>query len=350
MCYLLLIYSANRDRTNFLDRRRDVLLVTGVGGGIGQSILKSLAGTRYSCIGMDADSLAAGLYATAVAYQGARSSEPAQLDRLLAVCKTEGCSLLYPGVESELPLLAANMERFVISGVQPVVSSPEVIDICDDKLETATFLQSHGFRAPATSSIASLPHCEFPLVLKPQKGGAGSQTTFVVRNRKELDSALQQVDPANCVAQEYVEGDEFTCGTVNLGGCCRGVIVMRRTLRAGDTYKAFVVRDATIENYVRDVADALQPFGACNFQLRVRDGAPYIFDINARCSGTTHARSLAGFNEPLMISDYLLHGIEPTFDIREIVILRYWRELVVQPDTIASLVSRGRVENIDTML
>ena len=85
-------------------------------------------------------------------------------------------------------------------------------------------------------------------------------------------------------------------------GACAGVIVMRRTLRAGDTYKAFVVRDPTIEAHVMAVADALKPFGACNFQLRLKNGEPYIFEINARCSGsasgtfTTRTRRPTWFN------------------------------------------------------
>jgi carbamoyl-phosphate synthase large subunit len=325
--------------------RRDIVLVTGVGGGVGQSILKSLAGSRYTCVAIDADHLAAGLYASPIAYRGAQASAPELLERFLEVCKLEGCALIFPGLDTELLSLAVNIDRFLDSGIQPVVSSPEVIRICDDKLETASFLQAHGFAAPATAPLLTASLDEFPLVLKPQRGGTGSHHVFVIDRPNQLDLALTKVDPVNCVVQEYIDGDEYTCGTVNVGDMCHGAILMRRTLRAGDTYKAFVARDPAIETYVGDVADTLQPFGACNFQLRVRDGAPYIFEINARCSGTTHARSLAGFNEPRMIADYLLHGEEPKFQIRETVTLRYWQELVVPEEKLATLVREGRVEN-----
>ena len=127
------------------------------------------------------------------------------------------------------------MDRFVTSGIQPVVSPPEVIRICDDKLETANFLRAHGFRAPVTAPLATASLDEFPLVLKPQQGGAGSRSAFVIDGPDQLKLALHQVDQSNCVAQEFIDGDEYTCGTINLGGTCRGVIVMRRTLRAGDT-------------------------------------------------------------------------------------------------------------------
>jgi carbamoyl-phosphate synthase large subunit len=125
---------------------------------------------------------------------------------------------------------------------------------------------------------------------------------------------------------------------------------MKRVLRDGDTYQAFVVRDAIIESCVRAAAEALQPFGACNFQLRVRDSVPYIFEINARCSGTTYCRTLAGFNEPLMIADYLVHGRQPAFEIREITVLRYWKELVVRNDRIEMLRQAGSIDGVQQCL
>ncbi len=139
----------------------------------------------------------------------------------------------------------------------------------------------------------------------------------------------QLVDPDNCIVQEYIEGDEYTCGSVTLKGKCVGVIVMRRILRDGDTHKAFVERNPRLESFVHEIVETLKPFGACNIQLRVRNGEPFVFEINARCSGTTAARALAGFNEPGMSADYLFKHIAPVYSIREISILRYWKELVV---------------------
>jgi carbamoyl-phosphate synthase large subunit len=92
---------------------------------------------------------------------------------------------------------------------------------------------------------------------------------------------------------------------------------------------------------VREIIEALGPFGACNIQLRVRDGRPLVFEINARCSGTTAARALAGFNEPRMIADYVLQNIKATYEIREISILRYWQEMVVSNERVDQLRETG---------
>ena len=118
------------------------------------------------------------------------------------------------------------------------------------------------------------------------------------------------------IVMDYIEGDEYTCGTVNLGGECKGVIVMRRILRDGDTHKCFSEKNQVIEAAVRKVVEVIKPFGACNIQLRMKGGIPYIFEINARCSGTTASRTLCGFNEPKMIAEYLLMNKEPSFEIQ----------------------------------
>lgn len=320
------------------------ILVTGVGGGVGQSVVKALQDSPYGLVGVDSDELAAGLYGTPSGYIGRYAVDPHFVDRLIEICDIEKCSLIFPGHDVELLPLAENAARFAAVGVVTVVSTPEVVRLCDDKLEANTFLRSQGFAVPQTWPLRESPAIpSFPVVLKPQRGGARSRNTYVARNAAELSLFRQLVDNDNCVVQEYIDGEEYTCGTVTLGGKCVGAIVMRRTLRTGDTYKAFVEDNPRIETVVRDVVGALKPFGACNVQLRVMHGEPYIFEINARCSGTTAARALAGFNEPKLIADYLLADIEPVYSIRVISVLRYWKELVVTNDRIEELASTNHI-------
>src|ERR1700680_2815979 len=127
-----------------------VVLVTGVGGGAGQSIIKSLQGGPYTVIGADAESLATGLYAVAKGYRVPYASAPGYVERLLEICLAERCSIVLPALDAELPVLAREAERFRQLGVIPVVSSPKVIEICDDKLATYHFLREHGFNAALT--------------------------------------------------------------------------------------------------------------------------------------------------------------------------------------------------------
>ena len=319
------------------------VLVTGVGSGIGQSILKCFQDSDYTVIGADADPLAAGLYAVPKSYRIPFANASDYVSCVLKICRAEECKLIFPGVEPELMVLARSAAEFRTAGIIPVVCAPNVITLCDDKLATAKFLSQRGFKAPRTllPEDAALTALPFPVVLKPKAGGARSRGVFVVHTREELDTRLSEVDRSNYLVQEYLPGDDYTCGSVTFEGRCYGTIVMRRTLRDGDTYKAFVMNDPIINDHVRMVAEELQPFGACNFQLRLKDGKPYIFEINSRCSGITYGRACAGFNEPVMIADFLLKGRTPSYSIREVTILRYWKELLVENSAISMLKREG---------
>ena len=328
------------------------VLVTGVGGIVGQQVLKSLEGTGHRLIGADASESAPGLYAADRGYLVPMARDPRYVDRLIEIAAAEGARYLFAGLDMELPLFARAADRFRRAGITPIISSAEVVDLADDKLETALFLRRHGFPSLRTIDLAEGDprELDFPVVLKPRRGGSRSQGVFIVSTEEELRYRQRRIDVKNYVAQEHIEGSEYTCGTITFNGRCHGAIVMRRTLRDGDTHKAFVVRDVGIETLARVAAEALDPFGPCNFQLRVRDGKPYIFDINPRCSGTTHVRTLAGFNEPLMTLRWLEHGIPPSFEIRPISVFRYWKELVVENSQMEDALRTGQVRGSDVKL
>src|SRR3989338_5522657 len=118
--------------------------VTGVGGGVGQSIIKCLASPKYRLIGLDADFEATGLYGVARAYVIPFASDEHYIDALLKICKKEKCQFLFPGLDTELLKLSENQNLFHSIGTRVVISSPEVIQIADNKLETYRLLKSLG--------------------------------------------------------------------------------------------------------------------------------------------------------------------------------------------------------------
>lgn len=327
-------------------------LVTGAGGGIGQSILKAMHLASFETIAADCDPLAAGLYGASRAYLVPRATCANFIRRIIEICRREECRLVFCGIEPELPVFARAVKELRENGIIAVVSSPEVIELADDKLATAEFLRTHGHEAPVTLSLCDYDSAQLPLpvILKPRKGGARSQGVYLVTTEEELRFRRATLDGGNYIAQELVPGDEFTCGTITFEGHCHGVITMRRTLRDGDTYKAFVVDEACIREHVRQVAEELRPFGPCNFQLRMKNGRPCIFEINARCSGTTACRALAGFNEPLMCAEFLLHNKIPQFQIKPLSFLRYWNELPIANDRIEKLKHIGELAGDGTFL
>lgn len=295
-------------------------------------------------VGLDGDHLAAGLYAVPSGYLIPYAQDEDYIPKLRDILVREECQLMFPGLDAELPKLSMNKSRIEEeSGCRVIISSPEVIQIADDKLLTARFLADNGFPTLSTAVLSDVLNNDidmpYPFIIKPRIGGARSLNVYKITETRDLDRILPDIDPANFVAQEHVDGDEYTCGTISFHGKCFGVIAMNRILRHGDTYKCFVEFNPSLEDMLFRIVEILQPFGPLNIQLRIRDNVPYIFEFNARCSGTTAARALSGFNEPKLVADYLLHHIEPTIDIKKTVILRYWNELVVTADDVENTAS-----------
>ncbi len=320
--------------------------ITGVGGGAGQSIIKALQNSDYELIGMDGEVLGTGLYVTPKSYIIPYANSTEFIPTLLSICERDEIKVLFPGLDAELAPLAKARDQFENAGTKVIVSDLPVVEISDDKLKTFEVLTNLGFSVPNTVTLSdfvkSSKNFLYPIIVKQQVGGARSKNVYFFKQQAQFDSFLKTLSSFDgFIVQEYIDGDEYTCGSVNLAGECKGVIVMRRILRDGDTYKCFTERNEVIEKTVLDLVNAIKPNGACNVQLRIKNGLPYIFEINARCSGTTAARALSGFNEPKAIVDYLIKGIEPVFMIKPQTILRYWKEIVVTNESVEQVRMTG---------
>lgn len=326
--------------------------ITGVGGGVGQSIIKALQHTDYHLIGMDGEASGAGLYAVPEAYVIPYANKDNYIDSLLQICKARHIQVLFPGLDAELYKLSSSKSAFEAIGTRVIVSDQSVIDIAENKWLTYEKLSQYGFKVPHTIKLAEITAPEqliFPQIIKPYLGGARSKDVFLAKNIEDYSAVCEKIADSidKFIIQEYLDGPEYTCGTINLGGKCHGVIVMERELRAGDTYKCRSVKNEIISTTLLKLMDIIKPDGACNVQLKLKNGEPYIFEINARCSGTTAARAICGFNEPKMVCDYVIKNIQPSFAIQEKQILRYWQELAVDVETCEQLKQAGNIAHLN---
>jgi carbamoyl-phosphate synthase large subunit len=153
-----------------------------------------------------------------------------------------------------------------------------------------------------------------------------------VTTDEELAHALADVEVHDPVIQEAVgtPETEFTAGVVLFDGGDVASIVMQRSLRDGNTYRARVEPRGALHEYVEKVARALRPDGPVNLQFRLDGDVPKIFEINARFSGTTPLRTRAGFNEVELCLRHLVHAEpvrQPVVELK--TFLRYWDEIEI---------------------
>jgi carbamoyl-phosphate synthase large subunit len=324
------------------------VLVTAVGGNVGQGVVKALkAGKhRYRIVGVDMEPLAAGFWMTDACHRVPRTGAPGFLDTLGPLLGRERIEAIFVCSPPELHFYASHQteleDRF---GVTVLVNPPEVVRIGSDKLATARFLERAGYACPKTCLAADdsavetlIAHCGFPVIVKPRVG-ASSRNVFTVTTQEQLRAARVLIP--DLVVQEYLEdaSQEYTAATLSgRDGILRAMIVLRRDLNQGTTYRTELVDDSRLNARLKEIVQTLGARGPCNVQFRMRDGQPFVFEFNPRFSGTSGIRYHYGFNDAELAFELFRLGHEVQQPkLNHAVVMRYWDEVVVPGARFATL-------------
>lgn len=323
------------------------LLVTGAGALLGQGIIRSLRASTLAPVILAADPspLSAGLYWADEAFLVPPVADPDYLGQIEALLGRTTPDALLIGTDVELAILAEARPRIERDfGTRVIVSPPSAVAIADDKWLTARFLGEHGFAAPDSAlpadADALVARVGYPLVVKPRRG-ARSIGLSIVHDEVELRAAIARCE-APVIQQHVGSADaEYTASVLVFGGQALASIAMRRDLRDGNSYRVHVDDRPELHEPIRRIAEALGTHGPLNIQFRLVDGKVIPFEFNARFSGTTPLRALAGFNEVELALRHELLG-EPIRQpkIRPLTILRHWSETIVDAQRLAEL-TRG---------
>lgn len=312
------------------------VLVTGVGGVYGAATVNNLRRSALDVrvVGADTHWHAPGALVADVPAVLPLVKAHDYVDRLVALAKEHAVKAVFVCSGTEIRALARRRDELEQrTGALFVLPSAESYELASDKLETARWLEAHGFAFPKTASSTADALPPLPLMAKP-RFGQGSRGLAIC-------SADEDVARIRGAGEEYVfqellgdDDHEYTVGVVATeAGLVLGSIVLRRWLAAGQTGACEVVRSSVIADYAEAIAKALRPRAYVNVQLRLRDGQPVAFEINARVSSSTGFRALAGFNEPeLVLRHYVLGETPPRPTVSEIAMVRGYAERVVDPE------------------
>jgi carbamoyl-phosphate synthase large subunit len=260
------------------------------------------------------------------------------LEKLLEAVRENNVKLLIPTIDTNLFILAANKEKFEKLGCRVLISSPEIINICQDKRKTYQFLKDNNFDTPETVSAEaaiSETNPEFPRFLKPWDGAAAKGNT-VARDREELEFHSKRIP--NCLVQEFIDGKEFTCDAyVDFDMNVRCVVPRKRLeVRSGEVSKGEIVKDQKIIKEVTRLVRALKAGpGVITIQLirRKSDGALKFIEINPRFGGGVPLSIKAGADFPTWILKEMTGekpAIDPDCCEDGLKMLRYYGEIWVQ--------------------
>ena len=329
------------------------ILITAVGGNIGQGIIKALraAKRKYYIVGIDMEPLSAGFSMVDSYYRTLRTGGRSFFRELKKIAKKERLEAIYVCSPSELEYFSVNQKKFEQElGLTIFVNPPDVVRLGSDKLWTAHFLRDVHLSYPETVLATDKKGVEgligrygFPLIMKPRFGFT-SKNVFAVDSRKEIES-IQTLVP-DMILQRYLPDftHEYTAATVSgKDKKVRATIVLHRELNQGTTYRTELVEDKSITKQVINVVNALGAVGSCNLQFRLLGDQIFVFEINPRFSGTCGVRYLYGFNDAEMVFEVFRLGLnirQPK--LRPGVVLRYWNEIFIPAATFRTLIDESR--------
>lgn len=307
------------------------ILVTAVGGGVGQSILRALKQSTldYKVIGTDIDPWAAGLYSCDKGYLVYPAGHEKFEDRIIEVCKVEAINVILPGSDPEIPYLADLAPRLSEMGIKSLLGELKSVKICRDKQKAYTFFAKKGLPFIKTLRLnneqdhAQICSDDFPLIVKPFDGSA-SKDVHVVFNKHELEQ-FQKNKEKDYIVQEYLISKGWELDKRNIakndvesGGRLVQKDEISIQILLDDRGKPFAA--FTSYNSLKDgVPVTINPCkgteeekiayrmalalgeaglkGPCNLQCKLTEQGPQFFEINPRFTGITAVRALLGFNE-----------------------------------------------------
>ena len=169
------------------------VLVTGVGGsGIGSQVLKALkmSSLPLSIVGTDTTDMSTGVQEVHHFYKVPLANDAGFINEILRICTSENVKIIFPGSEPELMVFSKHRHIFIEAGIIMPINTEEVIDICLDKFKTNIFLSENGFSFPRTCKITKIEEVPgidyYPVIIKPNTGGSGSNGVMIAQNKEEL--------------------------------------------------------------------------------------------------------------------------------------------------------------------
>lgn len=300
------------------------ILVTGIGGDLGQSISRCIYDSfkEIRLVGSDVDHINSGNIFVDNLFILPKANDPNYLNELILLLEKEKIDIIIPGTEEEIKFFA----NFNLEILKPKVIGvyKNIWSVGHDKYETFKFLKNNNLACPETfllskfnkEKLIDLIRNKKELILKP-KIGSGSKAVCRITSIDDISHKIFQEGDL-WILQEYIpdEEGEFTIAVSRLDQKLN-ILQLKRKLIGDSTGYAEVVNYTQIENYVKAICNCFDGNYAFNIQLRLKELSPFAFEINPRFSSTVYARHLLGFPDlAVWVSHYLSTKEEIKFEAK----------------------------------
>ena len=287
---------------------KKTVLVTGLGGNVGQGIVRNIIATNYpiTIVGCNIEDFSAGNYLCDFFEKVPYAFEPGYLQAITEIVSKHNIDLIIPSTDYEAYYLSRNRDMF---SCPIAISSAGATEIYLDKWLTAIHHKAHTIPFAQSVLPSEYKNTFTDFILKPKKG-RGSRGLHINHETPSL------FPDEEYLLQELLKGKEITTSFyVNKKGGFHGMITMERTLENGATNFSKVISDHDEEIYNSIIAPMMKSIklaGSVNIQSIVTaDNMVVPFEVNCRISGTNSIRANFGFKDVQYTLQEYLYDEQP---------------------------------------
>ncbi len=289
------------------------VLVTGIGGNVGQGILRNIRSLDLpvKVIGCDIASFSPGNHLCEKVFQVPYSYDANYIPAIKQIVAAEGIDMIIPSTDYEIFYLAANraeINAFIMA------SDADITEKFLDKYLTFELFTKEKIPFAKSWLPKDYDNSEEKIIAKPRKG-RGSRGIII--NPKDI---LNLGD--DYMIQPLHEGIEITTAIYfNRTGAVHGIFSLERELTNGTTSKTIV--NNSYNNQFEKMADKMVKLGGIRGSVNVQSiiddhGIIHPFEINCRISGTNSIRHHLGFQDvKYALQEYLFNEAPDPVDLKK---------------------------------
>ncbi|HQW68040.1 MAG TPA: ATP-grasp domain-containing protein [Flavobacterium sp.] len=285
---------------------RKTVLVTGIGGNVGQGVLRNIIDLNFDIflIGTDVATFTAGNYLCDVTYKVPYAFDTNYISEISAIVEKHRVDIILPTTDYEVYFLSLNQYK-IKSKV--VASDSSLAKKYLDKYLTYLHHQELNIPFAKTWLPSQFDKIDGDIIVKPREG-RGSRGIEINPENPTSFSDEYLIQPLH-------KGKEITTAFyVKKDGSLHGLFTMERELTNGATSKSKTCNkyDAVLEKIINSMIQFQGLRGSINIQSIVEDDQTIIpFEVNCRISGTNSIRHNLGFQDVKYSLQEYLYNQEP---------------------------------------
>lgn len=307
------------------------ILVTGAGGPAGINALRLLQKqSSVTAYATDIEELSAGrFWAADFATMSPVKQKDEYIKSLKNLVAKWDINVILPTVDEELPVIG----RIDFGGdVKVIISSTDVIDLCDDKRKLYAWMDKNLPNLVSQWQIADqLPAWEADQYFIKPAYGRGSRGCQLIK-RTDLEKVISSLNPQDYIIMGFLPGVEWTVDAyVNK----KGEIVFcvsreRLALSGGISLKGKTVKHQAVIDTTTQLLSKLPCWGPVCVQWKANEqGEPRLIEVNPRLSGGLMITAAAGADPIDCLVQELLYDRINSVTWKEITVIRYFDEKIL---------------------